>query len=53
MRLPLGPVIPILAILIAMAILAGATPLQLWAGAGALAAGAVLFAVAVFSRRDR
>jgi basic amino acid/polyamine antiporter, APA family len=53
MRVPLGPAIPILAILIALAILAGATPQQLRAGAYALAAGAVLYAVAMLSRSDR
>jgi amino acid transporter len=42
-----GPVIPVVAILIALAILAGATPVQLRAGVLALAAGAVLFLVAV------
>jgi APA family basic amino acid/polyamine antiporter len=51
MRLPLGPVIPSLAIVIAMAILAGATAQQLRAGAYALGAGAVLFAIAVLPRR--
>ncbi len=50
MRVPFGPVIPVLAILIALAILAGATPQQLRAGAYALAAGAVLFAIAVLPR---
>jgi amino acid transporter len=47
MTVPLGPVIPVLAILIALAILAGATPQQLRAGGYALAAGAVLFVIAV------
>ena len=51
MRVPLGPVIPIVAILIALAILFGATPVQLRAGAIALAAGAVLFLIAVLPRR--
>jgi amino acid transporter len=51
---PFGPVIPVLAILIALAILAGATPQQLRAGGYALAAGAVLFVVAVapWKKRD-
>jgi amino acid transporter len=49
---PFGPVIPALAILIALAILAGATPTQLRAGGYALAAGAVLFAVAVLGHRS-
>ena len=51
MRVPLGPVIPIAAILIALAILFGATPVQLRAGGIALAAGAVLFLIAVVPRR--
>ena len=53
MRVPLGPVIPVAAILIALAILFGATPVQLRAGAIALAAGAVLFAIAVRPWRKR
>jgi amino acid transporter len=44
---PLGPAIPLAAIVIALAILAGATPLQLAAGTGALAGGAVLYLIAV------
>jgi APA family basic amino acid/polyamine antiporter len=44
--LPLGPVIPIAAIVIALTILAGASKTQLQSGAGALAAGAVLYLVA-------
>jgi amino acid transporter len=47
MTVPFGPVIPLLAILIALAILAGATATQLRAGGYALAAGAVLFVIAV------
>jgi basic amino acid/polyamine antiporter, APA family len=47
MTVPFGPVIPLLAILIGLAILFGATPAQLRAGAYALAAGAVLFVIAV------
>jgi APA family basic amino acid/polyamine antiporter len=43
---PFGPVIPVVAILISLSILAGATSQQLLAGVVALAAGAVLFAVA-------
>ncbi|MSO57335.1 MAG: amino acid permease [Acidobacteria bacterium] len=46
MRVPFGPMIPLLAIAIALAILAGATPTQLRAGGYALAAGAVLFVIA-------
>jgi basic amino acid/polyamine antiporter, APA family len=52
-RVPLGPVIPVLAIIIALAILFGATPIQLRAGAIALVAGAVLFVIAVLSGRRR
>lgn len=48
---PFGPVIPIAAIMVSLAILAGATPLKLMAGAGALAAGAVLYLVAVGASR--
>ena len=40
---PLGPVVPILAILVSLIILAGASPAQLIGGAVALAAGAALF----------
>jgi basic amino acid/polyamine antiporter, APA family len=47
MRVPFGPVIPLLAIAITLAILFGATPTQLRAGGYALAAGAVLFVIAV------
>ncbi len=43
---PLGPVIPVVAILISSSILAGATSQQLLAGVAALAAGGVLFAIA-------
>jgi basic amino acid/polyamine antiporter, APA family len=46
---PLGPVIPIAAIAIALAILAGATPLQLISGTAALAGGALLYLIAVRS----
>jgi basic amino acid/polyamine antiporter, APA family len=46
---PFGPVIPSLAIVFALGILAGATPAQLSAGGYALAAGAVLFLIAVRS----
>lgn len=53
MTVPFGPVIPLLAILIALAILAGATPVQLRAGVYALVAGAVLFVIAVLLRRPR
>lgn len=53
MRVPLGPVIPVVAMLIALAILFGATGAQLRAGGIALAAGAVLFLIAVIPRRQR
>jgi APA family basic amino acid/polyamine antiporter len=43
---PLGPVVPIVASIVALGILAGASQAQLTAGAAALAAGAVLFFVA-------
>jgi len=45
-RVPLGPVIPIVASIVALGILAGATQQQLLAGVLALVAGAVLYAVA-------
>ena len=50
---PFGPLIPSLAIVIALAILAGATPQQLRSGMIALAAGAVLYAVALVSPSAR
>jgi basic amino acid/polyamine antiporter, APA family len=53
MTVPFGPVIPSAAILIALAILFGATPAQLRAGGYALAVGAILFAIAVFPGRKR
>ena len=43
---PMGPVVPIIASIVALGILAGASQAQLTAGAAALAAGAVLFFVA-------
>jgi amino acid transporter len=43
---PFGPVIPVLASLVALSILAGATAQQLISGAAALAGGAVLFFLA-------
>ena len=43
---PLGPVIPIVASIVALGILAGANQAQLTAGAAALTAGAVLFFLA-------
>jgi amino acid transporter len=47
---PLGPVVPVLASIVTLGILAGATARQLLAGAAALAAGAVFFAVAARGR---
>jgi amino acid transporter len=44
--IPFGPVIPIVASVVAFGILAGATQAQLIAGVAALAAGAVLFVLA-------
>ena len=52
-RLPLGPVIPALAIAIALTILFGATGAQLRAGGYTLAAGAALFMVAAAAGRKR
>ncbi len=49
---PLGPIIPVLASLVALGILAGATRQQLLAGAAALAAGAVFYMLAVLGRRS-
>jgi basic amino acid/polyamine antiporter, APA family len=43
---PLGPVIPVLASVVALSILAGATRQQLLSGVAALAAGAVLYLIA-------
>jgi hypothetical protein len=50
---PFGPLIPSVAIVIALAILAGATPQQLRSGALALAAGAVLYVIALVSPSAR
>jgi APA family basic amino acid/polyamine antiporter len=50
---PFGPVIPAVAILISLTILAGATRLQLTAGAGALAAGWVLYLIATRGERPQ
>ena len=44
--IPFGPIIPVLATVVALAILASATTQQLIAGAVALVAGAILFAAA-------
>jgi amino acid transporter len=43
---PLGPVVPVLASVVALSILAGATPQQLLMGGYALVAGGVLFVIA-------
>ena len=43
--MPLGPMIPLLAIAVSLVILVGATSRQRLMGAAALGAGAVLFAV--------
>jgi amino acid transporter len=51
MTVPFGPLIPCAAILIALTILFGAKPVQLRAGGYALAAGAVLFVIAVLGHR--
>lgn len=50
---PLGPVIPVTAILVALTILAGAQPRQLIAGSVAIAAGAMLYLVAVRGTTQR
>src|SRR5262245_8339118 len=42
---PLGPVVPLIAIVVSLAVVAGATRQQLLGGAAALAVGAVLFAI--------
>jgi len=49
---PLGATIPIAAIVIALAVLAGASSIQLRNGALALIAGAVLYVIAVRGRRS-
>jgi hypothetical protein len=52
--IPLGPVVPLLAIAVSLLILAGATRAQLLGGAAGLAAGAALFiANDGFGRRQR
>jgi len=53
MRVPFGPLIPLAAMAIAFAILFGAKPEQLRAGVIAVAAGAVLFMIAVLPGRKR
>lgn len=49
--IPGGPVVPVIALLISLAILFGATPLQLRVGAIALVVGAVLYAIARWRAR--
>ena len=44
--IPGGPAVPVMASIVALGILAGASPQQLTAGAAALAAGAILFLIA-------
>jgi APA family basic amino acid/polyamine antiporter len=51
--IPMGPVVPILAVLISVAILFGATREQILGGSLALAAGAFLFAINSFISRPR
>jgi len=51
--IPFGPVVPLLAVLVSVAILFGATREQILGGGLALAAGAVLFALNQWSRRDQ
>jgi amino acid transporter len=48
---PLGPVVPILAIAVSTAVVAGATSEQLFGGVAALAVGALLFAIQRRARR--
>jgi amino acid transporter len=48
--IPLGPVVPVLALTISIAILYGATPLQLRVGAAFLVTGAILYGVARWRR---
>lgn len=50
---PFGPTIPVLAILVSLLILAGASREQLLGGAGALALGAVLYGVARWRNEGR
>ena len=45
---PLGPVVPVLASVVALSILAGATPQQLAARRGSIAGGAGLFLIAAY-----
>jgi amino acid transporter len=49
--IPGGPIVPVVALAVCMAILAGATPVQRESGIIALAIGAVLFVLAKVGRR--
>jgi amino acid transporter len=51
--LPFGPIVPVLAIVISLAIAAGATSRQLRAGVAALAVGAVLYVLARYTEKKR
>jgi basic amino acid/polyamine antiporter, APA family len=48
--IPLGPTVPIIAILVSAAVVAGATREQLFGGGAALAVGALLYAAQAFRR---
>jgi amino acid transporter len=48
---PFGPVVPIVAMMVSMAVVAGATQAQLIGGGAALAAGAVLFGIGALRQR--
>jgi hypothetical protein len=50
---PLGATVPVLATLVALSILAGATRPQLLMGGYALVVGAILYAIAINSARSR
>jgi basic amino acid/polyamine antiporter, APA family len=48
--IPLGPTVPVIAILVSAAVVAGATREQLFGGGAALAVGALLYAAQAFRR---
>ena len=50
---PLGPVVPILASMVSLGILAGATSQQLLAGGAALLGGALFYGLATLGRQRR
>jgi amino acid transporter len=50
---PFGPTVPILAVVIAVAVLGGASSIQLRNGVLALVAGAILYALAIQFTQDR